>query len=66
MRVFARTPSNLQLVFNPLPSDDPKQRRPDARLAKSALGWTASTPLDMGLARTIKFFKNLLSRPDAE
>jgi UDP-glucuronate decarboxylase len=65
-RVIALTHSKSQLVFNPLPSDDPKQRRPDARLAKSVLGWTASTPLDVGLARTIEYFENLLSRPNAE
>jgi UDP-glucuronate decarboxylase len=64
--IIALTRSKSQLVFKPLPSDDPKQRSPDTRLAKSALGWTASTPLDVGLARTIDYFENLLSRPNAE
>ncbi|MEP6876065.1 MAG: UDP-glucuronic acid decarboxylase family protein [Burkholderiales bacterium] len=58
--VIRLTNSSSTLVFKPLPSDDPKQRQPDASLAKTALGWTASTPLEAGLVKTIEYFEALL------
>ena len=48
--------SKSEVRFLPLPSDDPRQRRPDDGLAKSALGWQASTPLEQGLVKTIDYF----------
>ncbi len=47
-----------KIVHKPLPSDDPKQRRPDITLAKKHLGgWEPQVPLDEGLRRTIAYFK---------
>jgi UDP-glucuronate decarboxylase len=55
--VLALTGSKSQLVFKPLPSDDPKQRQPDISLAKSILGWSPKTGLKDGLDKTIRFFE---------
>jgi UDP-glucuronate decarboxylase len=52
--------SRSKLVFNPLPSDDPKQRKPDISLAKTTLGWEPKIPLAEGLKHTIAYFDALL------
>jgi UDP-glucuronate decarboxylase len=66
--------SNSPIVFEPLPTDDPVQRRPDIGLAHTTLRWQPDTALDDGLARTIRYFVALtgndvsaarVSRPDA-
>ncbi|MFA5688257.1 MAG: UDP-glucuronic acid decarboxylase family protein [Kiritimatiellales bacterium] len=57
-KVIGLTGSNSKLVFEPLPSDDPKQRRPDITLAKEKLGWEPLIPLNDGLKKTISYFKN--------
>ncbi|MFH0792445.1 MAG: UDP-glucuronic acid decarboxylase family protein [bacterium] len=59
---FARTINELsgakcEIVYRPLPQDDPKTRRPDISLAKKTLGWEPKVSLDEGLKRTIEFFK---------
>jgi len=46
-----------KIVYQALPSDDPKQRRPDITLARSVLKWEPSVPLEEGLKRTIAYFK---------
>ncbi|MBL9189065.1 MAG: SDR family oxidoreductase [Opitutaceae bacterium] len=46
-----------KIVHKPLPSDDPKQRRPDITLAKRVLKWEPQVPLDEGLKRTIAYFR---------
>ncbi len=56
------TGSRSEIVFRPLPADDPKQRRPETSLAREALGWQATTPLRAGLVKTIDYFDTLLSR----
>jgi UDP-glucuronate decarboxylase len=53
------TGSQSELIFKSLPSDDPKQRRPDINLAKKVLEWEPRIDLDSGLVLTIKYFKNL-------
>jgi UDP-glucuronate decarboxylase len=53
--------SSSKLERKPLPSDDPKQRCPDIRLAKKKLGWQPKVPLEDGLKRTIAYFELLLS-----
>ncbi len=58
--VIALTHSRSSLVFNPLPSDDPRQRQPDITLARQALGWEPVIPLRAGLLRTIEYFDQLL------
>jgi UDP-glucuronate decarboxylase len=50
-----------KLVFKPLPQDDPKQRQPDITLARESLGWEPHVNLEIGLTKTIKYFKNFLS-----
>ena len=49
--------SKSKIVFRPLPSDDPKRRKPDITLAKALLGWEPKIPLAEGLAKTIEYFK---------
>ncbi|MCC6415722.1 MAG: SDR family oxidoreductase [Opitutaceae bacterium] len=46
-----------KITHQPLPSDDPKQRRPDITLAKTVLGWEPTVTLEDGLKRTIAYFK---------
>ncbi|HQQ35793.1 MAG TPA: SDR family oxidoreductase, partial [Rugosibacter sp.] len=59
--VIRLTGGRSELVFKPLPEDDPKQRKPDVALAKSALGWQANTSLQSGLEKTIHYFSALLA-----
>jgi UDP-glucuronate decarboxylase len=54
------TGSKSKLHFHPLPSDDPKKRRPDISLAKSKLKWNPNIPLTKGLEMTIAYFEELL------
>jgi len=49
-----------KLVFQPLPSDDPKQRKPDITLAKSELGWEPKINLIDGLKPTIEYFRQFI------
>jgi UDP-glucuronate decarboxylase len=56
--VIKLTGSKSQLVFKSLPSDDPRQRQPDISLAKQVLGWSPTTELELGLERTIRYFKD--------
>ena len=51
------TNSKSELVYQPLPEDDPKQRRPDTSLAKKELGWEESVSVEDGLRKTIEYFK---------
>ncbi len=59
--VIDLTGSSSKLVFEPLPQDDPRQRRPDITKAESQLGWQPGINLDEGLKKTITYFENLLS-----
>ena len=60
-RVIRLTGSKSEIVFNPLPSDDPKQRKPDISLATRRLGsWSPSVGLERGLQKTIEYFKETL------
>jgi UDP-glucuronate decarboxylase len=51
--------SKSELVFRPLPQDDPMQRKPDITRAREALGWEPSVPLRQGLVKTIEYFSEL-------
>jgi dTDP-glucose 4,6-dehydratase len=53
--------SSSEVVFKPLPEDDPKQRRPDLTRARQILHWQPRTSLDAGLARTIAYFREQLA-----
>jgi len=66
MRDLARTILDLtgstsRIVHEPLPSDDPLQRRPDIGRARALLDWAPVTPLHAGLRRTIEYFEALLT-----
>ena len=50
-----------KIIFNDLPIDDPKKRKPDISKAKNDLGWTPKISIDEGLNLTIDYFKNLLN-----
>ena len=54
--ISALTGSRSQLVFSPLPADDPKQRRPDIGRARELIGFEPRTALRAGLSRTIEDF----------
>jgi len=58
--VIELTGSKSKLVFEPLPDDDPKQRKPDITLAREKLGWEPTVPLREGLKKTIEYFAGLL------
>jgi nucleoside-diphosphate-sugar epimerase len=55
------TGSKSEIVFRPLPQDDPVRRRPDITLAKAKLHWEPTVPLREGLTRTVAFFRDLLA-----
>jgi dTDP-glucose 4,6-dehydratase len=56
-RIKALTGSKSEIVFRPLPEDDPKVRQPDITRARTLLGWEPKVGLDDGLRRTIEYFK---------
>ena len=57
--VLQMTKSKSKLVFQDLPSDDPKRRLPDIRKAATLLDWSPKVSLEDGLAETIKYFRDL-------
>ncbi len=56
-RIIRITNSTSTLAFKPLPTDDPKQRRPDISKAKKLLAWEPKVDLETGLQKTITYFK---------
>jgi dTDP-glucose 4,6-dehydratase len=56
--------SKLDLVYQPLPSDDPKQRQPDISKARRLLGWEPKTGLEEGLGATVEYFKSRMLAGD--
>src|SRR5215467_12456905 len=52
--------SSSEIVFRPLPQDDPKQRRPDTTRARTILGWQPQTSMEDGLRRTLEYFRTAL------
>jgi len=60
-RVITLTGSRSRLIHQPLPSDDPRQRQPDIRLARDMLAWEPKVCLDDGLKETIAYFRQLLA-----
>ena len=59
-KVIKMTGSKSELIYMPLPSDDPIQRQPDITLAREKLGWEPKITLDEGLAKTISYFEGLV------
>ena len=58
--VLKKVGGKSKITNLPLPSDDPKQRRPDITLAKEVLGWEPKVPLEQGLERTIEYFRQAI------
>ncbi|MDH4232605.1 MAG: SDR family oxidoreductase [Nitrospirota bacterium] len=59
-KILEMTGSRSEIVFKPLPSDDPKQRKPNIALAKKMLDWEPKVKLEVGLVHTIDYFETLL------
>ncbi len=55
--IIAMTGSTSKIVYRPLPTDDPKQRRPDITRARTLLGWEPKVQLEEGLIKTIEYFR---------
>ena len=60
-KIIKLTGSSSRIVYKPLPSDDPKQRQPDIRLAGEKLDWRPTVPVDEGLRQTIAYFAKVLA-----
>lgn len=60
-RIIALSGSRSKIVAHPLPTDDPRQRKPDISRARNDLGWEPTVQLDEGLTQTIAYFEGLLS-----
>jgi dTDP-glucose 4,6-dehydratase len=61
--IIRMTGSSSQLVYRPLPTDDPKVRRPDITRARAVLGWEPKVGLEEGLTSTIEYFRKKLEVP---
>ena len=59
-KIVKLTNSSSQIVFKPLPEDDPKQRKPDISIAKEKISWEPKIDLTKGLKRTINYFEKIL------
>ena len=60
--VLKKVGGKSKITHLPLPSDDPKQRRPDITLAKETLSWEPKVPLEQGIEKTISYFKSALDK----
>lgn len=59
--IIEKTGSSSQIMFEPIPSDDPRQREPDIYKARSILGWEPKISRNIGLDKTIEYFKKELA-----
>jgi UDP-glucuronate decarboxylase len=59
-KIIEATKSSSQLIFKDLPSDDPKQRKPDISKASKLLSWEPEIELSEGLAKTIRYFRPII------
>jgi UDP-glucuronate decarboxylase len=59
-KIVKLTESRSEIVFMPLPSDDPRQRQPDITLAREIMGWEPAQNLEHGLMKTIDYFRGVL------
>jgi UDP-glucuronate decarboxylase len=60
--VIKQTGSRSKIAFRDLPEDDPVRRQPDITLAKTVLSWEPMISLQVGLSRTIPYFKKALEK----
>jgi dTDP-glucose 4,6-dehydratase len=61
--IAALVPGMVEIVYHPLPSDDPRMRRPDSTLARELLQWSPRVSLGEGLRKTLAYFERELVRP---
>lgn len=61
-KIVSLTGSKSKFIYKDLPIDDPRQRQPDIKLAKEALGWVPKVDLDNGLKKTIEYFEAILTK----
>jgi dTDP-glucose 4,6-dehydratase len=59
--IIKMTDSRSRIVYQPLPTDDPKIRQPDITRARTLLGWEPKVPLEEGLVRTIEYFRTKIT-----
>ena len=59
-KIVALSGSRSKIMLHPLPSDDPKQRKPDISRAQSLLGWSPAIALDEGLKKTLAYFEQMV------
>ena len=59
--IIDMTGSKSQIIYKPLPTDDPKVRQPDITLARTLLDWEPKISLEQGLGRTIDYFRAKVS-----
>ena len=62
-KIIEMTGSKSKIIYQPLPTDDPKVRKPDITLARTLLGWEPKIPLEQGLGRTIDYFRTKVTGP---
>ncbi len=58
-RIRRMTGTSSAIVFEPLPEDDPRQRKPDIAKARALLGWEPRVPLEDGLRHTVEYFRGI-------
>lgn len=58
-KIIGKTKTKSKIIYKPLPSDDPTQRRPDISLAKKVINWEPKIDLDEGLDKSIEYFKTV-------
>jgi UDP-glucuronate decarboxylase len=61
-KIIFLTQSKSKIIYQPLPSDDPRQRKPEITLAKEKLKWEPEVSLEDGLQETINYFKKIINR----
>src|SRR3990170_3828355 len=59
--IVKMTGAKSQIVYRPLPTDDPKVRQPDITRARTLLKWEPTVPLEEGLVKTIEYFRTKLA-----
>jgi dTDP-glucose 4,6-dehydratase len=61
--ILSVTGASTEILFQPLPQDDPTRRRPDITLARNLLGWEPKVTLRQGLEKSLEYFKSCVRRP---
>ena len=63
--VLKVTGSQSKIIYEPLPQDDPKQRKPDITKARTLLGWEPEVDLETGLRKSLEYFKKSVAEEAA-